>query len=71
MDRSYAGQGGVYNSLSCAERTPAIKALHGTCIFHCNAPDEALWHVLQTADGGTEVRGMDRACDLFLPDGVD
>jgi hypothetical protein len=71
MDRSYAGEGGIYDSLSCVERAPAIEAFHGTCIFHCNAPDEALWHVLRTADGGTEVRGMDRACDLFLPDGVD
>ncbi len=70
MDRSYAGEGGIYSPLSCVNRAPAIEELHGTCIFHCNAPDEALWHVLRTADGGTEVRGMERACDLFLPDGV-
>lgn len=71
MDRSYAGQGGVYSPLSCADRDPEIEPFHGTCIFHCNQPDEALWHVLRTSSGGTEVRGMDRACDLFLPDGLD
>ena len=70
MDRRYAGEGGVYSPLSCADRKPAIDEFHGTCVFHCNAPDEALWHVLRTAGGGTEVRGMNRSCDLFLPDGV-
>jgi hypothetical protein len=71
MDRSYAGGGGIYSPLSCKNREPKIESLYGTCIFHCNQPDEALWHVLGTSDGGTEVRGMDRACDLFLPDGLD
>ena len=70
MDRRYAGEGGIYSPLSCVDREPLIEEFHGTCIFHCNAADEALWHVLRTADGGTEVRGMNRACDLFLPDGV-
>jgi hypothetical protein len=70
MERSYAGAGGIYSELSCADREPTVDEFHGTCIFHCNRSDEALWHVLRTADGGTEVRGMDRACDLFLPDGL-
>jgi len=68
-ERRYAGDGGSYSSSSCADRDPGPDAFQGTCVFHCNEPDEALWHVIGSATDGQQVRGIERACDLYLPAG--
>ncbi len=57
----YAGAGGLFNASSCSDRDDAPD-LNGTCVFHCQQPDETLWHVT----GPTDPR-MTRACDLFVP----
>jgi hypothetical protein len=65
-DNRYAGAGGIYNAASCAERDDA-PTLSGTCVFHCNDGDEALWHL--TGPGMSDpgaAQMMSRACDLFI-----
>jgi hypothetical protein len=57
----YAGVGGLYSSRSCTDRVDA-PTISGTCVFHCQEPDETLWHVT----GPTDPR-MTRGCDLFVP----
>lgn len=56
----YAGAGGLFNTDGCTDRrdTPAID---GTCVFHCQQPDETLWHVTGPIDPR-----MTRGCNLFL-----
>jgi hypothetical protein len=56
----YEGAGGVYAAAACATRGDA-PAIAGTCVFHCNAADETLWHL-----GGTVDPRMTKGCDLFL-----
>lgn len=60
----YEGAGGIYRQQACAERTDAAP-LGGTCVFHCNAPDESLWRLSGDlpADGAG---AMTRACDLYI-----
>jgi hypothetical protein len=62
-DKRYEGEGGIYDSSSCDGRG-LDAGFSGTCVFHCNAPDESLWHVL---GAGVSPKGMERACDLFIP----
>jgi hypothetical protein len=63
----YAGAGGVWSDASCAAREDR-EAMTGTCVFHCRAPDETLWHPLgQAATGGAAAAMMSKACDLYLP----
>jgi len=65
-DSKYAGLGGIYNPLSCAERGDSPAPV-GTCVFHCNAADETLWHTLdRAATGPAASTMMRRACDLFV-----
>jgi hypothetical protein len=56
----YEGAGGIYVASACTDRddTPAIS---GTCVFHCQADDETLWHV----SGAVDPR-MTKGCDLFV-----
>ena len=58
---SYFGAGGIYSTVSCADRddTPPIS---GTCVFHCQKADETLWHVSGSSDPQ-----MTRGCELFVP----
>jgi len=56
----YAGDGGVLSLASCASREDA-PPINGTCVFHCDQPDETLWHVT----GAIDPR-MTRGCDLFV-----
>jgi len=56
----YGGAGGIFSSLGCAARQDA-PSIAGTCVFHCNEPDEVLWQVAGEADAM-----MNRACDLYL-----
>jgi len=69
-ERRYAGDGGLYSPSSCAARKLDADKLHGTCVFHCNEPDEALWHIVGPATGEHQVEGIERACDLFVPAGL-
>lgn len=65
-DSKYAGKGGVFSELSCDGRKDSPAPV-GTCVFHCNAPDETLWHTLDAADTGPAAAGMMRkACDLYV-----
>jgi hypothetical protein len=65
-DSKYAGLGGVYDLLSCADRKDSPAPV-STCVFHCNAEDETLWHTLDTkASGPAATQIMRRACDLFI-----
>ncbi len=62
----YAGAGGRYSSNSCVERADS-EPVTGTCVFHCNAPDETLWHTLTAMDSSADAgKLMSRACDLFI-----
>jgi hypothetical protein len=62
----YEGVGGVYDSQSCAARTDSPDPV-GTCVFHCKADDETLWHTLKPDAGGPAgAEMMSRACDLYL-----
>lgn len=65
-DNRYDGAGGIYSTASCAERDD-VPQLSGTCVFHCNDGDEALWHLTGpgTSDPGA-AQMMSRACDLFI-----
>jgi hypothetical protein len=60
VQNRYEGNGGVFSSSACAERTDAPD-ISGTCVFHCRAGDETLWHV----NGPVDPR-MTRGCDLFV-----
>lgn len=63
----YAGTGGLFSRESCGSREDR-EPLSGTCVFHCQAPDETLWHPLgQAATGGAAATMMRKACDLYLP----
>jgi hypothetical protein len=63
----YAGLGGIYSSDSCGERNDS-EPLTGTCVFHCNAPDEILWHTLGIQSSNPAAGTMmNKACDLFIP----
>jgi hypothetical protein len=63
----YAGAGGRYSSNSCVKRADS-EPVTGTCVFHCNAPDETLWHTLTAMDNSAGAgKLMSRACDLFIP----
>ena len=65
-DSKYEGLGGVYDPLSCIERTDS-GAPAGTCVFHCNAADETLWHTRDVAaTGPVSSSMMRRACDLYI-----
>ena len=60
----YEGVGGAYETAACSERKDAAP-LGGTCVFHCNAPDESLWR--QSGDMPANGAGMmTRACDLYI-----
>jgi hypothetical protein len=66
VDSKYEGLGGVYDPLSCDARDDSPAPV-GTCVFHCNAADETLWHMLDaTAVDAAAARMMSRACDLFV-----
>lgn len=56
----YEGAGGVFATAACADRTDA-PAIAGSCVFHCNAGDETLWHI-----GGAVDPRMTQGCDLFI-----
>ena len=61
----YEGQGGIYLSQSCDARDD-IKAMTSTCVFQCNADDEALWHTLGAQTNPAAGAMMNRACDLYI-----
>jgi len=62
----YAGAGGRYSSNSCVKRADS-EPVTGTCVFHCNAQDETLWHTLTDMDSSAGAgKLMSRACDLFI-----
>ena len=66
VDSKYEGKGGVFSELSCDDRKDSPAPV-GTCVFHCNAPDETLWHTLDAADTGPAATSMMRkACDLYI-----
>jgi hypothetical protein len=66
VDSKYEGLGGIYDSLSCDTRDDSPSPV-GTCVFHCNASDETLWHTLDAADTGPAATDMmRRACDLYI-----
>lgn len=56
----YEGAGGIFAPEACATRRDA-PAIAGTCVFHCNAGDETLWHI-----GGAIDPRMTKGCDLFI-----
>ena len=60
----YEGAGGDFSTRGCIARDDS-GSLGGTCVFHCNAPDETLWRSVDAppAAGGM----MTRACDLYMP----
>jgi hypothetical protein len=65
-DSKYEGLGGSYDSLSCDAREDSAAPV-ATCVFHCNAHDETLWHTLDAAASGpTATDMMRRACDLYI-----
>lgn len=65
-DSRYEGVGGIYDAQSCVDRDDSPDPV-GTCVFHCRAEDETLWHTLEPDSGGaTGAAMMRRACDLFL-----
>lgn len=59
-DNRYEGAGGIFSASGCADRADAPD-IAGTCVFHCNQPDEVLWQVA----GGPNAM-MNRACDLYI-----
>ncbi len=59
----YDGAGGLFSATACAQRTDT-PPIAGTCVFHCQADDETLWHV----SGSIDPR-MTRGCDLFIETG--
>jgi len=60
VENRYEGKGGVFSASSCTDRTDA-PVISGTCVFHCRAGDETLWHI----SGAIDPR-MTRGCDLFI-----
>jgi len=60
VENRYAGKGGVFSASACTDRTDATD-ISGTCVFHCQAGDETLWHI----SGAIDPR-MTRGCDLFI-----
>jgi hypothetical protein len=56
----YEGAGGDFSTSACADRDDA-PPISGTCVFHCRAADETLWHI----SGAVDPR-MTRGCDLFI-----
>lgn len=56
----YEGQGGVFRTSACDNR-PDAPDIAGTCVFHCRAGDETLWHFAGPVDPR-----MTRGCDLFI-----
>jgi hypothetical protein len=65
-DNKYAGTGGVWSAFGCSNRPDSAPPV-GTCVFHCNAGDETLWHTLTDAAGGPAADAMmQRACDLYI-----
>jgi hypothetical protein len=65
-DSRYEGDGGVYDPLSCTDRPDSPEPV-GTCVFHCKASDETLWHTLKPDAGGPAgAVMMSRACDLYI-----
>ncbi len=56
----YDGAGGAFSDKACNQRTDTPD-IAGTCVFHCNAGDETLWHISGTIDPR-----MTRGCDLFI-----
>ncbi len=66
----YAGAGGLFSEASCQDREENL-LLAGTCVFHCQQPDEGLWHPLTVGEGDANgvAAGamMSKACDLFVP----
>ncbi len=65
-EKGYSGTGGAFNPSSCITRDSTIESF-GTCVFHCNAENESLWHVLSSTPSGLLSEGMARVCDLFMP----
>lgn len=62
----YAGSGGLYSRQSCAGRPDGAKPA-STCVFHCRAGDETLWHTpAEAAAGAAGNDMMQRACDLYI-----
>ncbi len=59
----YEGTGGIYRPRACDQRDDA-PAISGTCVFHCQAPDETLWHVNGPVGGP-----VNKACSLFIERG--
>jgi hypothetical protein len=56
----YEGTGGEFSTGACADRDD-VPPISGTCVFHCRAGDETLWHISGTVDPR-----MTRGCDLFI-----
>ncbi len=56
----YEGSGGIYRSAACDQRDD-VPAITGTCVFHCQAADETLWHINGPVGGP-----VNKACSLFI-----
>jgi hypothetical protein len=63
-NNKYGGAGGNFSDMSCQTR-PEVEEIAGTCVFHCKAGDETLWHSLEVATGPGKAM-MAKACDLFV-----
>lgn len=62
----YEGAGGIFSASGCAQRADAPTP-QTTCVFHCQADDETLWHTLAANENTPAAAGMmQRACDLFI-----
>jgi hypothetical protein len=63
----YTGKGGRYSADSCVNRKDSAP-LASTCVFHCKAADETLWHTLEGVDTSSPAANsmMNKACDLFI-----
>ncbi len=62
---TYEGQGGIYLPQACDARRDT-EPMASTCVFQCNADDEALWHTLGAQSNPAAGAMMTRACDLYI-----
>lgn len=74
----HTDEGGSFSTQSCKDRNALAEVQGepwnladarnlGTCVFHCKAEDEALWHTLRADPGDDRGVNVDRICDLYIP----
>ena len=61
----YQGSGGIYAASRCAERDD-IDSIHSSCVFNCQAADEAIWHSTEVINNSAGAAMMNKACDLYI-----